>query len=292
MIQPQQFVRFHWLRGQFKKRHEAISRLGREPFVMPFWDRINKQILGAFLPKPPSDFLNIRAIKDTMFAAGSEEWITTQINFLKKKLGNDYLAMTKEDQIGKPQLLPPPNHYTSHNTLHHLYHICFFLNQTKSNFADIPSIVEWGGGYGNFAKLWYRLADPKPTYTIIDTALFCVIQWLYLSSVLVPTSVHLLSSKTDKIILGKINIVPLALLDNVKISGNLFVSTWGLSESTKQAQDYVVNQQWFSASHLLIGFQDANLDLKYAARLGELAKKDGAKIINIKFIPKNHYAIK
>lgn len=284
--------RFNTLRNEFADTYDSLKELGDEPFVLPFWANVNTQVEEVFLPRPDTDFLNVRAIKDTMFVAGSDEWLQTQITYLKKKLGDSYRNITSEDPLGKPALLPAPNSHTSHNTLHHLYHIYFFLEQTKLKLSDVESVVEWGGGYGNFAKLWYRLDKGQSTYTIIDTALFCSIQWLYLTAVLGPDSVHLLRSKDDQIQEGKINLVPLALLDSVSIKGDLFVSTWGLSESAKEAQDYVVKKKWFKAKHLLIGFQDSTKELYNASRLGQIAKKDGAKIIDIEFIPNNHYAIK
>ena len=227
-----------------------------------------------------------------MLVDGSTEWLETQVNYLQKKLGSDFEKVLKESVIGKPPRLPAPLNFTSHNKIHHLYHIYFYLERSKVKPNKIHTVVEWGGGYGNFAVLWWRL-NPESTYIIIDTALFCTVQWLYLSSVLGENQVNLLASKKSSIVPGKINIVPLALLDKLKISGDLFVSTWGLSESTAQAQDYVVKKvNWFNCPHLLIGYQNKTKELVYASRLGELAKKDGAKIIDIKFLPNNHYAFR
>jgi hypothetical protein len=285
--------RFQKLESIFSQTYEALQSIGKEPFIMPFWAGVNKKVEPTFLPKPKLDFLSDQALRDTMFVAGSEEWIKAQTDYVKDKLGRKFRRVLQEDPVGKPAKFQGNLSFTSHNTLHHMYHILFYLDQTQQSISDIPSIVEWGGGYGNFAKLWWRIKESEVTYTIIDTALFCTIQWLYLTSVLGSNSVNLLKSSTDKIQPGKINIVPLALLDKVPIQGDLFVSTWGLSESMASAQDYVIDEKgWFGAKHLLVGFQDSTADLKHASRLGELAKKDGAKIIDIKFIPNNHYAIK
>ena len=288
-----QYSRFHSSRSNFNKLHSTLVELGPEPYVMPFWQGVNEKVIKSFKPTPKWGFLSNRALKDTMFVLGDSHWLNEQIKYLKKRVKN-YSDIVAEDSVGKPSLLPPPNEKTSHNTIHHLYHQEFFFDQAGIKASKISSVVEWGGGYGNFAKIWMRRFQKSDTvtYTIIDTSLFCTIQWLYLTSIFGKNTVNLLSSKDDKIIKGKINLVPLALLDHVKIKGDLFVSTWGLSESAKEAQDYVVKQDWFGAKHLLIGFQDSYTDLPYAERLGTLAKKDGAKIYDIAFIPNNHYAIK
>ena len=285
--------RFNELSREFNSLYTSMRELGNEPFVMPFWEGVNKKVEPTFLPKPKLDFLSDQALRDTMFVAGSEEWIKAQTDYVKGKLGRKFKRLLTEDPIGKPAKFHGGLSFTSHNSLHHMYHILFFLDQTHQNIEAMPSVVEWGGGYGNFAKLWWRLKKGPTTYTIIDTSLFCTIQWLYLSSVLGPSSVNLLQRKSDQIVEGKINLVPLALLNTTKIKGDLFVSTWGLSESMANAQDYVINRRrWFGAEHLLIGFQDSTKDLKHASRLGDLSKKNGAKVIDIKFIPNNHYAIK
>lgn len=287
-------INFKAMRRNFAKLLDELETLGKEPFLMPFWNEVNKKVKLEFLPVPPANFLEIRAIRDTMFVDGSEDWLKTQIAYLRKNL-NNYKNIVKEDLIGGPKLLPEPNNSTSHNNIHHLYHQVYFEKTANIDPSKINSIIEWGGGYGNFAKLWMRRfskLNPKLSYTIIDSSLFIAIQWLYLSSILGKESVNIVTIDNPDIIEGKINLVPLAVLKKTKMSCDLFVSTWGLSESAKEAQDYVVSKRWFGAKHLLIGFQDSYSDLPYAERLGKLAKKDGADIIDIEFIPNNHYAIK
>lgn len=278
------------IRRNFFKVYDKINSIGDEPFVMPFWDNVNKQVLNEFKPVPPVDFLSCRALIDTMFVVGDQKWLDTQINYLKKHLGVKYKKMIKEDSIGSPKIID--NIGTSHNTIHHIYHLLFFNEKTGVSFSKINTVIEWGGGYGNMAKLWKKHFNKESTYIIIDTSLFCSIQWLYLSSVLGKNNIHLLSSRNCKIRKGAINLVPIALLDELNIKGDLFVSTWGLSESKKEAQDFVMSKKWFGCKNILIGFQDSTPELKHASRLGKLAKNDGAKIINIEFIPNNHYALK
>ena len=281
------------IRRRFWAINAKLNKLGTEPFLVPFWKNINKQMEKDLKPQPPLDFLNLPQIKNTMFVSPSDEWEKTELSFVKNHAGSQFFSLSKEDYIGKPVFMGDDKVRTSTNTVHHLYHIFRFLQETKASLGSINSVVEWGGGYGNQAKLWRRLQKNESTYTIIDTALFCTIQWLYLTSIFGPKTVNLLERRGDKIKKGKINIVPLALLDETSIKGDLFLSTWGLSESMASAQDYVINRRkWFGTSRLLIGFQDSTPDLKHASRLGELSKEEGAKIIDIKFIPNNHYAFK
>lgn len=283
--------RFYGLSKRFNQVYVQLNKLGKQPFLMPFWEDVNKKTIAEFSPAPDFGFLAIRSLKDTMFVQPSQEWSDAQLQYLRKKIGRHLNSLAREDAVGRPELFKQDGLSTSHNTIHHLYHIYRFLDETDTKLSDIKSIVEWGGGYGSMAKLWKRL-DASATYTIIDTTLFCAIQWLYLSCVLGTRNVNLLSSKSDKIVMGKINILPLGLLEKAPKTCDLFVSTWGLSESKAEAQDYVVAAKWFGAKHLLIGFQDSIKVLAHASRLGKLAAKDKAKIIDIEFIPGNHYAFK
>jgi hypothetical protein len=284
---------FSGLKNHFPSVYSDLKALGDEPFVLPFWASVNEQTAAAFSPEPPYDFLGIPAIKNTMFVAPSQEWLEAEVNYLHERLGPTFAEVARENAVGKPQLVEADNGVASSaNTLHHLYHIYRFLDETKTNLDDYDTVVEWGGGYGNFAKLWWRIKHGQGTFIIIDSALFTAIQWLYLSATVGSTRVNLLERHGDKIKPGMINLVPLALLDETDIQGDLFVSTWGLSESSDAAQDYVVNKQWFGCPHLLIGHQEALPELPNASRLGDLAKKDGAKSIDIEFIPHNHYAFK
>lgn len=284
--------RFNRNRRSFWSVYHSIETLGPEPFVAPFWQSVNEEVAESFKPMPEWGFLGNRALRDTMFVVGDSTWLNAQIKYLEDKARINLKRFSEEDSVGEPKLLGTSSYRTSHNSIHHLYHMFFYLRKTNQKPVNLRTVVEWGGGYGNFAKLWKRSVNPASTYVIIDTALFCSIQWLYLVTVLGKNEVQLLDGKDSVIAQGKINLVPLALLDNVKISGDLFVSTWGLSESMYGAQDYVVSRSWFDCPHLLIGFQNSTNDLRYASRLGELSKKAGATIIDIDFIPNNHYAFK
>jgi hypothetical protein len=228
-----------------------------------------------------------------MFVVGSEAWLNEQLVYLRKKLGSKLPIQALEDPVGKPLLLHDLDFKTSHNTLHHLYHCYYYLDRTRTKPGEFKTVVEWGGGYGNMAKLWKRNINPQTTYVIVDTSLFCAIQWLYLRSTLGSQAVNLITESNQEFARGKLNILPTPLMDHVDLpKADLFISTWGLSESTKEAQDYVVEKNWFGADHLLIGFQDSTKELKHASRLGNIAEKCGSEIVNIKFIPNNHYAFK
>jgi len=91
---------------------------------------------------------------------------------------------------------------------------------------------------------------------------------------------------------GKINILPLSLVEQHRPACELFVSTWALSESSRVAQDYVSDNDFFGAGRLLLAFQDSCKTWPNADRVGKLADKRGAKIERIDFLPGNYYALR
>jgi hypothetical protein len=179
---------------------------------------------------------------------------------------------------------------TSHNSIHHLCHLIKFAEKTQCDFERIERVVEWGGGYGNLAKIFRRL---KPaTYCIVDTPLFSMVQWLTLAAALGVDSVNLLRRPGDEIQTGKVNLVPLSFVENLRIQADLFISTWALSESSKYSQDYVVSRRWFDATHLLLAYQGSNEAFPDASRLGEIASRAGASTVDIELPAGNYYAFR
>lgn len=197
----------------------------------------------------------------------------------------------REDYVGGPTLLSS-TYVTSHNSIQNLYHLIRFLDETQCNLDQIDTVIEWGGGYGNMAKIFKRLKPIPFTYVIVDIPLFSCIQWMYLSTILGKESINLLQNPEDTIHAGKINLLPICFIDRYKISADLFMSTWGLSESSKYSQDYVVNHNWFNSKHILLAYQDSNSSLPDADNVGKIAMEIGALIINIEFLPDNHYCFR
>lgn len=149
-------ARFEKRRRHFLSIYENLKSLGSEPFVIEFWESVNQQILEAIGQKPPANFLSIRILQDTMFVGDNPDWIKQESDFLRAKLGKSFKHMIKEDPIGKPRLLSG-NEFsqTSANTLHHLYHLHYFADKTKTAPDSLTSVVEWGGGYGGEELLFH-----------------------------------------------------------------------------------------------------------------------------------------
>lgn len=283
---------FLHLRRRFPEIHNKLKAYDISRFTIPSWESFNAKFEEVFLPYPPFSFLNDPLIIETMFVTVGGDWMEKEILFLEQKISSrDLKLFLQEDYVGTPLLLNS-KYLTSHTSIHHLYHLMKFIDKTQCDLSNIKTVIEWGGGYGNMAKIFSRLKANPSTYIIIDTPLFSCIQWLYLSSVLGEKNVKLLQTPEDRIDAGKINLLPLCFLNHQKLKADLFISTWALSESSQFSQDYVKDQHWFEADHLLLAYQDSSIDFPNAERIKEITTDTGAIIEDIEFLPGNHYAFR
>lgn len=288
----EQRATFAALRHDFAATYRQLKTYDISPFVNPAWESNNSELEQLFSPAPPFGFLNVPTIKATMFVEAGGKWLADQLSFLEQKLEPNRLkALLMEDLVGDPPLINA-TYLTSHNSIHHLYHLIKFATTTRCDLENLKMVVEWGGGYGNMAKIFRRLQASPSTYVIIDTPLFSTLQWLYLTTILGSAHVNLLRSPQDAIRDGKINLLPLSHLDRHPLRAELFISTWALSESSKYSQDYVRDRQWFGAKHLLIAYQDSSESFPDADRIGKIAAGAGAVVDDIEFLPQNHYAFR
>ncbi len=157
---------------------------------------------------------------------------------------------------------------------------------TGADPSRIGRVVEWGGGYGNFVKLFRRLHGRAPTDVIVDTPLFSSVQWLYLSSIFGREEVELIAGEDTPIADGKINLVPITAIEQLTPTADLFFSTWALDESTAAARRYVTDRQWFAAPHLLLGMHDGEPLIRAAC-------DGGAKCLPVRsFMPHQNYVFR
>lgn len=286
----QQKTAFNFWNISFDEKYQQLKKYNLDRYTTPLWQKYNAKLEKALLPRPPFSFLQDPIIMMTMFDTAGGQALKKELAFLEKKINNKKLKMLlKEDYVGNPLLLNS-SYLTSHTSIRHLYHLIKFLDVSGANLTQIKTIIEWGGGYGNLVKILKRLMVKPCTYIIIDTPLLSCLQWLYLGTVLGKEAVNLLLDGKGSIQINKINLLPVSLLAQYSIKGDLFISTWALSESSKYSQDYVVKHNWFQAKHLLLAYQENRTGLFDPVRVGKLAAEKRAVIQEVEFLPGNHYA--
>lgn len=287
-----QVATFNVLREEFSDIYQRLTKYDTSKFTMPVWESFNAELEKAFLPSPPFSFLRHPIIRINMFVTRGGRFLGEELAFLEKRIPTVRLeTLLQEDYVGNP-LLSRSKYLTSHNNIHNLYHLIRFLDETKCSLEELDTVCEWGGGYGNMARIFKRLKRKPSTYIILDTPLFSCVQWLYLSTVMGREDINMLQSPEDSIHAAKVNLIPICFLDYHSISADLFISTWGLSDSSRYSQDYVLARRWFDSEYILLAYQDSSSDWPDAARVGKLAEESGATIEDIEFVRGQHYAFR
>ncbi len=177
-------------------------------------------------------------------------------------------SLLREDTIGGPRI-SGPRWLTSANRTHHAGHLASYHRACNRDFAALDSIVEWGGGYGDMARL-VRRRNPNCTYTILDLPELLALQHVYLAAILGEDSVHLVTPEASPQ-RGKINFLPSSAVAAGKIGVTCagFLSTWGLNESPTELQRFAAECDFFGASAVLLGYakNEDNHLLRFLSRL-------------------------
>lgn len=221
------------------------------------WTDWAGSIRSTFSAGVPLNFLANPVISSTMVFARNNGIQLTKffISNIVSVFGEQTaVKLLKEDCIGTPNI-SNMDFLTSANRAHHANHLAYFSKATKKNIWESKLIVEWGGGYGNMARIIRKL-NPKITYVIIDLPELLALQYIYLSSVESRECVHVVAGDgSNHLELGKINLITqqlfLELLPSTECDG--FISTWAISESPKAAQEFVYTNNFFGAKNILIG---------------------------------------
>lgn len=201
--------------------------------IEPFWEKTNKYLSDLWIAGIPDDFMQEPTFHGTVHA--SNEFLVLELPTLIDHMPNALFSklLLHEPEYGSPSLV----NGLSPTTVHQLYHLVRYQKATHKNLFAADHIVEWGGGWGNLARLML-IANPKMRYTIIDTPLYSRIQRQYFEHVMPDASVEFIDIEN--------------LSDQT--TGDTFISTWALSESTPAAVDYVVDRNYFGAENILLAY--------------------------------------
>ena len=241
-----------------------------DKYVIGQWLKNIKMMEDCFLNKFNFNFLRLPVIRNTMFATSTDSWVKNQMNYLENKVKNDELKnLLIENNLGGP-ILTDFKYKTSTNSIHLLYHFIKFSEEMGAKLNNISNVIEFGGGYGDAAKIFKRM-NKQATYTIIDLPIFSFLQLVYLKSIFGENEVVLVN-KINDVQVGKINIIPFnieklkQLKEHIK-NIDLFVSTWALSETPDTMQDLIKSLNYFDAKYILMGYQKSNESFAYSENL-------------------------
>lgn len=238
------------LSHRFAEKLDLIRHCVEPRQVRADWAARNVELERDLLPVPPPDFLAHPSIAYQMFVG--EHVVEHELPYVRAHLGTDDLLA--EDPVGGPPMMPLPGStvMTSSNTIHQLYHLLRYEQETGHRLHDMATVVEWGGGFGSMIRLLVRRHGADPTCVVFDTPVFSALQWLYLSAVFGEDRVVLHPRGPVTPVTGRINLVPIGLVADTTVTADLFISNWALNESTSAAQSDVIGREWFGARSLLL----------------------------------------
>jgi len=257
-------------------------------FVHPAWEDNIRAFESLFLDGLGVRFLDHPTISGTMVMtdrkAAAAEWKFVK-DWRPAETVREYLGggLSVEFLEGKQRVA------TAMNSVNHLYHLGRFELFLGRPIEDVRTVVEFGGGYGNMARLFCNFGSLRQ-YVIIDLPLFCCLQYVYLSATSKDVGVHLVDSPDAGIRAGAVNLPPLQFLDDAEPEGELFLSTWALSECPATAYSHIRGRGWFGADELLIGFNDLWKPWdtgEFVGSLGETFLRVATE--PLPFLPGNHY---
>jgi len=248
------------------------------------WKCHTENIKNAFSNSLPMDFLRNPLIGRQMVAQAPPDIIQQKIKFIESVWSREKLpTILREDYIGIPRIANF-KYCTSGNRLHHACHLASYKSAIGKEFWLSPNIAEWGGGYGNMAHLVRRM-NPECTYTIIDLPELSALQYIYLYS-LIGDDVSLITPEISCINKRKVNLVPVGrvLSGEICISPDAFLSTWAITESPRQAQQFVCRNSFFGADSILLAYHDDSHNY-----MKEHLPKFGFITNSVPLLPPKHY---
>lgn len=228
----------------------AFSRsLPVDPWSSPHWVKTIATIATTFEDDLPSAFCQqpeFDGFGTAIHALARLEHDSRVVQELLKRCPE----LAVEPTVGQP--LPLHDSGLSYVTVHHLHALAQWLDLLGGeDEMDGLRVLEWGGGWGNFARL-YRTVVPRSTYVIVDLPFMSLVQWRYLSDVLGPDAVTLMH-KPGPIQPGVVTLVPVTFAADLP-DVDAFVSMWALSECSQHAHELVAARRWYGAQHLLLGY--------------------------------------
>jgi len=248
------------------------------------WQSHISTLRKCFSQNLPVGFLRNPIISAQMVATASPSVTREKISLIESVWPADRVStIIREDYIGLPRIANF-KYLTSGVRIHHAYHLASYKTTVGKSFESFGNIVEWGGGYGDMARLIRRL-NAECTYTIIDLPELSALQYIYLHTLL-GDDVNLITSENRQVKHGKVNIVPVGRIMNGEtiLSAQAFLSTWAITESPPDAQEFISKNAFFGARSVLLAYHNDSHN-----RIKEHLPKSGFIVKFVPFLSSEHF---
>jgi glycosyltransferase involved in cell wall biosynthesis/radical SAM superfamily enzyme YgiQ (UPF0313 family)/Tfp pilus assembly protein PilF len=223
-------------------------------FVHSSWKEVSEAIMNLLTGEPNRKLFEHPVIRGVMVREGfsiSQEYEVAYLKNCLRPETYEKIASFEESPFGNLRRECEEFHCST-NTLGHL----FYAAKSHELFDSVQFkvIVEFGGGYGNLAMIFKHL-HPQATIIVIDLPEMLALQYLFLRSSAVGAEVVIHGGRNLSIQSGAINLIPVFYIDALKERADLFISTFGLSETPLAMQRKLGRMKFFSANNVYIAGQ-------------------------------------
>ena len=221
-----------------------------DPACHPHWQRLRTHIeeivLGPYNPSFLDDAdIQYNMVRSGMSVAGSYE-LCYLLNCLSDK-ANKLRDKFTDTSFGNIPLVHP-EFLCSANSLGHLF---YAIRTAECMHKEPGVIIEFGGGYGNLARI-YKKIFPNCTYIIIDLPELLALQYFFLAETLPDNKVVLHTESPISYTRGGVHLMSVDFLEQMNLPADLFISTFALSEASEKAQNIVKSKHFFNAELVYI----------------------------------------
>ncbi|TXT26944.1 MAG: Uncharacterized protein FD134_326 [Gallionellaceae bacterium] len=235
-------------REYYCKQKQIITAPG---LIHESWSQNIAALESYFAKQMSEDFILNRVINGTMVFTDRKAH-TLELKNLSKAFDKKTIEEIISKGLNAGFLAGKAHRATLINSANHMHHLMRFEQITGRKIDSIESVVEFGGGYGNMARIAQNMGSCKK-YSVIDLLLFSCIQYVFLSTVAGLDQVAFRDEANKEN--AKFFLHPLlSTKTSYNLQGNLFLSTWALSESTSAIYEWVTSNDWFGATNLLLAY--------------------------------------
>lgn len=209
------------------------------------WLRAKKNLRHFLMGAPNQEYLKHPVLAGNMVRSGIGITQHYEVNYITYCLSPNTYALIKKACNSPHDNLPREcaELNCSTNSLGHL----FYAAKILEILDDTPqTIVEFGGGYGNLARIFKEI-NPQATLILIDLPELLAIQYLHLRQIFPENQVIIHTQTPLTIVPHAINLVPVYALNEIDSRADVFVSTFALSEATVAVQTMLSKKNFFNA---------------------------------------------
>lgn len=245
-----------WAEAQVLYRGWIRLDMSTDDLISPVWHRFRAPIAQALVGPPNRGILRTSSIESSMLRLGRTRTQDFEERYLTKCLTSEVRA--RMTRCTEAFLGPIPQESSifkcSTNTLGHL----FYLGRVLSHFplgvlSDNGGclVCEFGAGFGSLARLT-KQALSNATFVLIDIPELLAVQYIYLKMTLPNCMIKAHTQIPDAFEEGCIHLFPVALLQDLNLKPDLFISTFALTEAPRCVQEMLMRKRFMDATYCYI----------------------------------------